>query len=211
MPLLRELWKLAEPVYRELVEHPFYSGLREGTLPEAVFGRFLQQDALYLREDAAAFHLLALRISLPADAAFLRKLATTGIAAEEEMQERYFRKYHLQSARQMGPVLQEYTAFLRQQAAEAQVPEALASLLPCYWLFREVGLYALEHARSGNPYQDWLDTYADENYAADTENLKQMVVRQTENCEPEVIAQMKEGFLISCQYEKQFVDEIMQD
>jgi hypothetical protein len=42
---------------------------------------------------------------------------------------------------------------------------AVAALLPCFWIYWEVGKHLLGTAGPDNPYQSWIDIYADEAFA----------------------------------------------
>lgn len=44
----------------------------------------------------------------------------------------------------------------------ASFEEAVAVLLPCFWVYREVGLANAAKSRPKNPYQAWIETYAGE-------------------------------------------------
>ena len=48
------LWSDMEPIYRAILEHPFVTGLTEGSLPRAAFRHYVVQDAHYLRGYARA-------------------------------------------------------------------------------------------------------------------------------------------------------------
>jgi thiaminase/transcriptional activator TenA len=47
--------------------------------------------------------------------------------------------------------------------------EAVASVLPCFWIYREVGDYILNNAGPDNPYREWIDTYAAEEFRKATD------------------------------------------
>jgi thiaminase/transcriptional activator TenA len=40
----------------------------------------------------------------------------------------------------------------------------LGALLPCFWIYAEVGRDIHARARPNNPYQAWIDTYAGEEF-----------------------------------------------
>src|SRR5262249_8537328 len=42
----------------------------------------------------------------------------------------------------------------------------LGALLPCFWIYAEVGRDIHARARPANPYQAWIDTYAGEEFHA---------------------------------------------
>ena len=56
-----ELWHSIEDVYARILDHPFPTGLTDGTLPKESFRYYILQDALYLREYARALSLQSLR------------------------------------------------------------------------------------------------------------------------------------------------------
>jgi len=48
MTLHEDLLEIADPVLRKVIDHPFWSGLRDGSLPGAALAHFVQQDTAYL-------------------------------------------------------------------------------------------------------------------------------------------------------------------
>jgi thiaminase/transcriptional activator TenA len=42
---------------------------------------------------------------------------------------------------------------------------SVAALLPCFWIYWEVGTHLMNTAVPDNPYQPWIDTYADAAFA----------------------------------------------
>ena len=56
-----------------------------------------------------------------------------------------------------------YTSFLINTAHTESVEVAAAAILPCFWIYNEIGKYIKENAvTKNNPYKKWIDTYADE-------------------------------------------------
>ena len=50
-------------------------------------------------------------------------------------------------------------------AATAPVEVAAAVILPCYWIYLKVGQHLLTiRTKENNPYDAWIDTYADESF-----------------------------------------------
>ena len=43
-------------------------------------------------------------------------------------------------------------------------PVVLAALLPCFWIYAEVGKDIVSKSVPNNPYQAWIDTYAGEEF-----------------------------------------------
>ncbi|MGH6944153.1 MAG: thiaminase II, partial [Geminicoccaceae bacterium] len=69
------------------------------------------------------------------------------------------------AAAEPSPTCAHYTHYLLALAHNAPYEVSVAALLPCFWIYWEVGKHLLEIARPDNPYQAWIDTYADEAFA----------------------------------------------
>ena len=68
------------------------------------------------------------------------------------------------AATPLAPTNVAYTSYLLAVAYGAPFHEALAALLPCYWIYWEVGK-ALERAGSPDPlYARWIATYASDEF-----------------------------------------------
>ncbi|MBD5022488.1 thiaminase II, partial [Xanthomonas citri pv. citri] len=75
--------------------------------------------------------------------------------------------------------------------------EILAALLPCYWLYYEVGEKLL-HCDPGHPiYQKWIGTYGGDWFRQQVEEQINRFDELAENSTEEVRAKMKENFVIS--------------
>jgi len=124
----KDLWTAIEPIYAKTLQHPFLTGLTDGTLPKERFTFYLQQDAAYL--DAFSQALLDLSQKAPDKqwAQTLRRHAKEAIAAEKKL-----------PPAPMAPTNYAYVNHFRHAVATGTFAEGLASLLPCYWIYQEVG------------------------------------------------------------------------
>jgi thiaminase/transcriptional activator TenA len=163
------LWRSIEPIYAAVLGHPFVRGLTDGSLPRDSFRFYAIQDALYLREFARALSLAAARA--PADdwIIMFNEHAAGALKVERALHESFFKDFGLTPAdvdrTPMAPTNVAYTSYLLAVAYGAPFHQALAALLPCYWIYWEVGK-ALEQAGSPDPlYQRWIGTYASDEFA----------------------------------------------
>ena len=170
MSLTQEIWDEIAPVYRRVLEHPFVAGLTDGTLPVDAFRRYVVQDALFLADYARALALCAARSP---DADTLRMFcrhAAEAIDVERDLHERLMAELDVAPPPEdepapMTPTCLAYTSFLLSACSLRERHDALAAILPCYWIYWEVGK---ELAAAGSPdprYQAWIDTYAGEEFA----------------------------------------------
>src|SRR5215831_8824642 len=164
MSFTRDLWRSIEPIYGAILRHPFVTGLTDGTLPASSFRFYALQDALYLRDFARALSLAAARAPRDEWIIMFNEHAAGALKVERVLHESFFKDFGLTveqvAATPLAPTNLAYTSYLLAVAHAAPFHEAMAALLPCYWIYWEVGK---ELERSGSPdplYARWIGTYA---------------------------------------------------
>ena len=170
MTFTKELWASMEPIYAAILRHPFVRGLTDGSLSRDAFRFYVVQDALYLREFARALSVAAARAPEDDWIIMFNEHAASALRVERALHESFFRDFGLTpaavAATPLAPVNQAYTSYLLAVAYGAPFHENLGALLPCYWIYAEVGT-ALERAGSPDPlYTRWIATYASEEFGA---------------------------------------------
>ena len=143
---------------------PFNAALADGTLPAETFRHSMIQDAHYLEGFARALALAAARAPEADGVRQLAASAAGAIAVERQLHEHYLALYGVSAetfaATPPTPVCEHYVSFLLATAATRGVAEAVAALLPCFWVYRDVGRAIHASAAPDNPYRAWIDTYA---------------------------------------------------
>jgi len=170
MAFTKELWASMEPIYAAILRHPFVRGLTDGSLTREAFRFYVVQDALYLREFARALSVAAARAPEDDWIIMFNEHSANALRVERALHEGFFREFGLTpaavAATPLAPVNQAYTSYLLAIAYGAPFHENLAALLPCYWIYAEVGK-TLERAGSPEPlYARWIATYASEEFGA---------------------------------------------
>jgi thiaminase (transcriptional activator TenA) len=163
------LWGQIEDIYALILEHPFIQGLSAGSLENDAFRFYVVQDALYLREYARALAICAAKAPHDVATRMFCEHASGAIAVEQQLHDRFFTEFGLDHdvAREaeMAPVNLAYTSYLLAAAYSGSFAEALGAVLPCYWIYWEVGK-ALRQRGSPNPlYRKWIETYGGEEFA----------------------------------------------
>ena len=170
MPLSATLQSRAEPIWSDQHSHPFVTGIADGTLPIERFRFYLEQDYLYLIDYCRLFALCAAKSSdLEMMTAFSRLLTDT-LTIEMDLHRTYCASFGIDvsTLEQIvkAPTCQAYTDFLIATAANGDVLDALAALLPCAWGYRDVGQsIAAGGIAAGNPYREWVEMYAGAEYS----------------------------------------------
>jgi hydroxymethylpyrimidine/phosphomethylpyrimidine kinase len=182
---------------------PFVRGLGDGSLPHDAFVWYLAQDALYLR-DYSRLLAEASRLAPTADEqAFWAMSANGAIASEMTLHESWIGEDGM-----LGVVPSSTTtAYLNHLfAAGAQGDYAVlvAALLPCFWMYQDVGARLHPLSSAEHPYRSWLDTYADEAFAASTERAIAIVTSVAARTDASTREAMGRAFRASAEHERAF-------
>lgn len=174
-PLTDELWASIEGLYGKILEHPFIAGLTDGSLAAEAFRFYVVQDAHYLREFARALSIAAARAPREADILMFNRHAAGALEVERSLHESFFQDFGLGedevASTPMAPTNMAYTNYLLAVAYGGSFAEALGALLPCYWIYWEVGKALLERGSPNSLYQRWIDTYGGEDFGAVVEEI----------------------------------------
>jgi len=208
VPFTTTLWRAIEPIYATILAHPFLRGLTDGSLPREAFRFYAVQDALYLRDFARALALAAARAPREDWIIMFTEHAAGALKVEKTLHESFFKDFGLSpeavSATPLAPTNLAYTSYLLATAHAGPFHEAVAALLPCYWIYWEVGK-ALERAGSPDPlYARWIGTYA----SAEFGNLVRAVLDATNEIASRLPAAaqepMRRHFLATTRFEWMF-------
>jgi thiaminase/transcriptional activator TenA len=159
------LWAEASETYAAILKHPFLAGLTDGSLDPDLFTHYVVQDAHYLRDFARTLTVVGSKAPTHAGVGmFARHAAATQV--ELDLHESLLRELGIRNidAVPVAPTTLAYTSYLLATAYRGTFADGLAAVLPCYWIYAEVGA---ELVRRGSPdprYQRWIDTYADDGY-----------------------------------------------
>jgi thiaminase/transcriptional activator TenA len=164
-----ELWSGIDDTYEAILAHPFVTGLGDGSLERASFEFYVVQDAHYLREYARALSVAAARAPAEPDIAMFNQHAAGAIAVERSLHEGFFADFGLGeedvARTPMAPTNLAYTSYLLATAYGGSFPDLLAAVLPCYWIYWEVGKVLLEKGSPDTLYARWIETYGGTEFA----------------------------------------------
>jgi len=201
------VWQEIQPVYKEILAHPFIKYLMDGTLSKDKFIFYIRQDALYLAEYSRVLAGIAARLGDRDHMNSFLHFASDSIAVENALHESFLAGIDTTQPFEMSPACMLYTSFLHKQQACASTEVALAAVLPCFWIYKEVGDYILENQKQvENPYQGWINTYGGEKFAASVEIAIDICDELAENLTQKTQAAMSEAFLLCSKMEWMFWD-----
>ena len=204
-PWTAALWAAGGETWHQILDLSFVRALGEGTLDEDLFAFYLDQDALYLRDYSRALATLSARADTAAAQVHWAAGAHEAIAAESQLHEGW-----LANRARLGgasPITMGYTNFLRASAAGDDYVVGAAAILPCYWLYEEVGAVLSSQNHADHPYAEWLSMYGGEDFAADVARSLAEVERAFEAASPSQRVRAARAYLSACVYEREFFDQ----
>lgn len=157
--IFEQMMDSVQPLVEQILRHPFNEGLARGILSEDTFMRYLQQDALYLTDFSKTLGLIAARLPAAFSQTFL-KLALGAVEAERTLHQSYLANYGVSHLVEKNPACFMYTHYLLSTANLSTVEEAVASVVPCFWIYQRVGLHIAQTQARPNPFQAWIQTYS---------------------------------------------------
>lgn len=192
-PLLTNIWNL-----------DFIIGLREGNLPREAFVHYQLQDALYLTEYSRALATASSLVPTGQEQAFWAKGAQECIVVERALHAQWVGTSW--EGQPMDRTTKRYTDHLLATAARGDYSTLIAAVLPCYWIYQDVGEKLKEYSHPQHPYASWLDTYGDPGFEESTRQAKAYVARAWERAHRDRQAQMLDAFTYSSECEVEFFD-----
>jgi len=205
-----ELWPSITPIYNQILAHPFLRGLTDGTLSEERFRFYVLQDAVYLRDYARALSLAGVRSPDVSELVMFAEHSAGAITVERSLHEGFLEDLGVSrgeaEATKASPTTLAYTSFLLRTATLGDYPEVLGAVLPCYWIYREVGKALLERGSPEPRYQKWIDTYGGEEFGARVEAVLDLTDGVCEGLNPSQKARVGEAFVVTSRYEWMFWD-----
>jgi thiaminase/transcriptional activator TenA len=210
MSFSQNAWQRIVPLYGAILDLPFNRELAAGTLSRERFTFYLLQDARYLTYFARALAVTAARA--PDNDALIQFAgsAREAVVVERDLHEGFFKDYGISpaaaAAAEPSPTCAHYTHYLLALAYNAPYEVSVAALLPCFWIYWEVGKHLLATAEPDNPYQAWIDTYADEAFAAGVRKVIAIGDQMAAAASPTIRDQMSGAFVRAAQLEWMFWD-----
>ncbi len=210
MSFSQDAWTRTAPIYDAILEHPFNRELAAGTLSTERFRFYMLQDGVYLIAFSRALSVAAARAEATDDMVKFAESAREAVVVERALHESYFRQFGIapeEAARtEPSPTCLGYNSFLLATAYHAPYEVLVAALLPCFWIYWEVGKHIMAVAAPDNPFQTWIDTYADDAFGAAVQGVIAVADRVAAGASETTLAGMHAAFARAAQLEWMFWD-----
>ena len=165
--------------WEDYTQHRFVQELGNGTLPEAAFKHYLQQDYLFLIHFARAYALAVYKSGNFLDMQKPME-ALQGLIGHES-------RLHVEFCAEWGLTEQDmqripeatgtvaYTRLVLDAGQSGSLTELYAALAPCSIGYGVIGEWLIKHKNTvlkGNPYQAWIECYSGAEYQESVKDSK---------------------------------------
>jgi thiaminase/transcriptional activator TenA len=207
MKFSEQLRKDVDSIWEASFNHPFVTGIADGSLPLDCFRYYVLQDSYYLSHFSRIQALGASKATdLHTTARFAAHAQGTS-EAELSLHANFSKRLGItdeeKKAFQAAPTAYAYTSHMY-RAAYGHLGDVLSAILPCYWLYYEIG-ERLQGSTPAEPiYQDWIAAYGGDWFRELVEEQINRLNQIAETVTEEDRKRMREHFRISSQYEYSF-------
>lgn len=206
-----ELDRENERLWSVIFDLPFIREIATGGLDEARFRYFVEEDILYLDAFSRALTRAAGWAEDAATRQFLLQRATGILREEVGPHTERARIMRIDVARlqerEPGPVTVAYIDHMLRVVEAGPLGDAIAAVLPCYWVYRRVGERLAAKPPDHPLYRDWILTYDSKEFAEATDRQIALLDRLAAASTEAGRQRMRRWFRRSLRYEWMFWDQ----
>ncbi|HLR99436.1 MAG TPA: thiaminase II [Mycolicibacillus parakoreensis] len=204
------LWSDITAIYRGICEHPFITGLTDGSLRHDRFHYYIAQDGHYLRGYARALAGCAAKAGDENETVLFARHAHEAILAEQDVHAELLAGLGTTAAEAaaapVSPTTRAYVSYLLSVTQLGSYAEAVAAVLPCYWIYAAVGEHLQKNGSPDALYQRWIDMYAADEFAVMVEDVLAVTDRLGARGSDHETQLMRAHFGTAARYEWMFWD-----
>ncbi|SDB90230.1 thiaminase /4-amino-5-aminomethyl-2-methylpyrimidine deaminase [Pelagirhabdus alkalitolerans] len=208
MKFSEELRQEADPIWQASFNHPFVTGIGDGSLPVDRFRYYVLQDSYYLSSFARVQSLggamadsleVTNRMAIHAQGTYeaemdLHRTFTDMLDITDEEIKNF----------KPSPTAYAYSSHMYRAAQFGHLGDVIAAILPCYWVYYEIG-EQLKTKQPDHPvYQKWIEAYGSDWFKELVDEQINRLDELAESVSDSDRERMKEHFLKSSQYEYMF-------
>ena len=205
-----QAWESTASLREAIHGLPFNTELTAGSLSLDRFQTYIVQDAIYLGQFSRALAVAAAKAPDTSTMQSFAQSALGAIAVEQALHARFLRDFGMDPASvadaEPSPDCLAYTSYLIAAAYHDPWEVLVAALLPCFWLYWDVGCAIARSAAPQNPYKAWIDTYSDEHFGDAVRAVIAIADRAADTASAKTRTRMLAVFARACQYEWLFWD-----
>lgn len=214
MSFTQDAWQRNQALYQNTLALPFNQELANGSLSKEAFCHYVIQDAHYLEAYGRALAVCAAKAFSADEIILFTESAKVAIVVERSLHDSFMQEFAVSKAQFENTPLtlacHHYTSFLTATAWSESYPVVLASLLPCFWIYAEVGKDIVNKSIENNPFQAWIDTYSGEEFNLAVEQVKATIDRIAAQSDAATLEKMHQAYTRAAELEWLFWDSAYQ-
>ncbi|AWB82616.1 bifunctional hydroxymethylpyrimidine kinase/phosphomethylpyrimidine kinase [Corynebacterium yudongzhengii] len=203
-PWTAALWEAAGDALQRFTTDGFVPALASGVLPQEKFLFYLTQDDYYLEVYSRVLAGLGLKAENREERRMWAESVTEAIAVEQGMHA----QFGVDAQIDPSPATLAYTDFLRAEA-QNDYPIAVAAVLPCFWVYAQVGADLASARTEDHPYASWLGTYEDAGFQEATARAVAVAEKALAGASARQRARAAQAFVRACELEADFFAQAM--
>ncbi|WP_163539263.1 thiaminase II [Gracilibacillus sp. YIM 98692] len=208
MKFSQQLRNEVDPIWEASFRHPFIKGIGEGSLPVEKFKYYVMQDAYYLSHFARVQSLGAAKADTFETTNRMAVHAQGTYEAESALHRSFSEILGISEEEQAefkpSPTAYAYTSHIYRAAYEGHLGDVIAAILPCYWLYYEVGEKLKDCTPDHPVYQKWIEAYGGDWFKSLVDEQINRLDDIAEKVTTKDQERMREHFVISSHYELKF-------
>ena len=207
-----QLRNAAASIWEDCLNHPFVTGIGDGTLAVEKFQYFMLQDYLYLFDYARVFALGVVKARDPELMRIFAANVDAILGGEMKIHKAYMKRLGISEEQVFAvkPALDNlsYTNYMLSIANNGGPMEIVAAILACSWSYAEIGqtLAAIPGAAEHPFYGEWIQGYASAEYHATNQALIQLMDELACEAAEEQVSYLTDIFVNCSRYELGFWD-----
>ena len=207
MSWTKDVWAESARIFEGIKDLPFIKELADGSLEPSRFDRYIAQDEIYIGNYGRQMFQLADMMTDPGQQEMFRLFAQSGIDGEKAMHELLIGRFGIDTQVTPSVVTSTYNNHTQAAIDSGSKEVALAAMLPCMWIYNEVGLYIRSIASlEGNPYKEWVLEYGNEEFTEGVNSVLALADEWAEAVDEDTRARMTRAYLEAALFEYAFWD-----
>ena len=211
IPFHDHLDRATQETWDAIYALPYLAALAAGELDESKFAFFIAQDIHYLDGFAAVLRHASTLAEDKATRAFLAGRADNVLRVEQALHGTFAPRLGLDveavRAGEPAPVTVAYLNHMRSVAAHGTLGEVIACVLPCYWVYRRIGVRLEASPPPHDLYATWVGAYASPAFGVAVDQQIALLDTLAARASEEERARMQRWFHRSLRYEWMFWDQ----
>lgn len=208
MKFTDELRDATQVSWEKSLNHPFVQGIVQGDLPLKTFKNYIMQDIYYLKHYGKVHAIAASQADDFRITSLLADKAQTTAEAELTVHKEHAEILNITQDEidhfKPAPTAYAYTSHLYRATMSGNLAHSISALLPCYWLYADIGKVNEMATPEPEIYRNWIDMYASDWFQNSTNEMIDLLNLLVEDMNDVEKEKVKEQFIIAKDFELHF-------